>query len=188
MTCSPRSGPCGDFSAAPLASTLCWLSLSFMLVGVAMVLFTIAVWLLAKHEVPRLWLKALCALRRRRVRLLCKTPKSSRRERFTETKLGMSTVTERSRSSSTFLQIALLAAFLPLVSGCSTTPSVMPQPLPPVPEANLLRCPNLPFQVQAGSMEEMGALLIVVSGRFYECQSLHDDLIAVVRKRNEAIK
>jgi len=87
-----------------------------------------------------------------------------------------------------FLLIAMLAVSLPLVSGCSTTPSVMPQPLPKVPEANMLRCPNLPFQVQAGSMEEMGALLIVVSGRFYECQSLHDDLIAVVRKRNEANK
>jgi len=184
---SQSSGPCGPFSTAPLACGLCWLSLSFLLVGAAMALSTIAAGLLAKEGMRWLLLRLLRVHRNRRERSLCKMPKSSTMALRSGSAFATSTGTAKSGSSSTFLLIALFAVLLPLVSGCSTTPSATPQPLPPIPGANLVRCPDLPYRIREGVPAEAFAALIAVAGRYYECQSMMDDLIRIVRNRQKIV-
>jgi hypothetical protein len=81
----------------------------------------------------------------------------------------------------------MLAALPLLVSGCSTKPLVMPLPLPPVPESSLIRCPDLPYRIKEGTVVEGYVTLVAVAGRYYECQSMLDDLIQIVRNRQKIV-
>ncbi len=83
--------------------------------------------------------------------------------------------------------IALSVACLIAVSGCSTTPcQTLPDPKPPIPEANLAPALDLPVNVETGTLQEAGVLLIFVSGKYYELQSRFHDLVKMVRERQKA--
>ncbi len=75
------------------------------------------------------------------------------------------------------------AALLLLASGCSTTPSLIASPPPPIPEANLQIAPPLNLQAETGALGETGALLIIVSGKYYELRSRFNELVGMVRAR-----
>lgn len=70
-----------------------------------------------------------------------------------------------------------------LVSGCSTTPSPIVRSTPPIPEANLQLAPPLNLQAETGALGETAALLIVVSGKYYELRSRFNELVGMVRAR-----
>lgn len=63
------------------------------------------------------------------------------------------------------------------------TPCQMPNPKPNVPEANLQPAPDLGVQATEGSLPETGALLIYVSGRYYDLRSRFNELVGLVRAR-----
>lgn len=83
-------------------------------------------------------------------------------------------------------KIAASVLSLLLVSACSTTPSRVVS-RPPVPPSLLLPCPPLPYQAKAGNLPELGALVIVTAGSYYECKSKHDDLITAVKAREKLL-
>lgn len=78
---------------------------------------------------------------------------------------------------------AICAVCLLLVSGCSTKPCLIENPKPPIPEADLVLAPPLPYHVEEGTMGEVSGLLIVVTGRYYELRSRFNELVEKVRSR-----
>ena len=83
-----------------------------------------------------------------------------------------------------FRLIVTLAACLLLASGCSTThyQTLETRP-PPIPEADLSPAPPLSGKAETGDLKETTALLVFVSGKYYELQSRFNDLAAKIRAR-----
>lgn len=74
-----RPSPPSLFSEAPLREGLALLLLLPLVLGWFILLCLIAVSLIAKESIKGLWQKAYNAHKRRRVRLLCRTPQSRKR-------------------------------------------------------------------------------------------------------------
>jgi len=144
----------------------------------ALFLSSTALVMLARAATLSLWQKVLNAQRRRRVRSLCRTPKSSNLGR----PLGNGSVryigSVRGNWRVWSLLTATLAVFLILLSGCSTTPYQTAQPNPQIRIPT--RCPDLEIHLQAGTITEISTVLLVVTGKYYECQSKMDDALKIV--------
>lgn len=69
--------PGSPFSEAPLRDTLAFSLLLPLLFVALIVLGIVGAWLIANEYIPKLWQKQSNWRRRRRVRLLCRTPKPS---------------------------------------------------------------------------------------------------------------
>jgi len=89
------------------------------------------------------------------------------------------TRTKSSKWCAKSLLIALSAASALLVSGCSTTPSLVQVSRPPLP-ANLISPCDRPRPLMDGTFQEVVAKLVESSAKLSECAEKHEALVRAV--------